>query len=774
MSSEAGAALTFWLLLGQAKSNNRPLKNQTTNSIKKKKKKVKPFPHIKQPDSMECGATCLRMIAKYYGKEYSAETMQELCLVTREGVSLLSMSDAAEYLGFRTVCGRITLEKVIEQRPVPCILHWNQEHFVVLYDVKTKRNGEHQFYIADPAKNLLRLDEDTVRNAWISTRTRGEEKGILMALQPTPAFYEKPDERRKMPKPFRFLWSYVKPYKRFFVQLLLGLLVGSILQLIFPFLTQAIVDKGIAAKDLNLIYLILAGQLMLVISRASVDFIRRWILLHISTRVNISLLSDFLIKLMRLPMAFFDTKMVGDLLQRIDDHERVERFLTAQTLNVLFSLFSFVIFGCVLLYYNLLIFLLFLIGSALYAVWVFLFLKKRRLLDYTYFEQRAKNQSKTMQMLNGMQEIKLQNCERRRRWEWEDIQADLFQTNIEAMKLQQTQEAGSILINEVKNIVITVVAATAVIHGNLSLGMMLAIQYIIGQLNAPVEQFVQFIYGWQDVQISLERMSEIRQREEEETPEREIAGFEGDARDIELKNVTFQYEGIHSPKVLDNISLVIPKGKITAIVGTSGSGKTTLIKLLLGYYKPVEGMITVGGNDLQKFSLRWWRDQCGAVMQDGYIFSESIARNIAVDDGEIDKARLLLAARIANVEEFIERLPLKYNTVIGQDGQGISQGQRQRILIARAVYKNPDFLYFDEATNSLDANNERAIVENLTEFYRGKTVIIVAHRLSTVRNADQIVVLDKGHIVEIGTHEALIARQGAYYNLVKNQLELGA
>ena len=723
---------------------------------------------------MECGATCLRMIAKYYGKEYSAETMQELCLVTREGVSLLSMSDAAEYLGFRTVCGRITLEKVVEQRPFPCILHWNQGHFVVLYDVKTKRNGERLFFIADPAKNLLRLDEETVRNAWISTRTRGEEKGILMALQPTPAFYEKPDERRKMPKPFRFLWGYVKPYKAFFIQLLLGLLIGSVLQLIFPFLTQAIVDKGIAGKDLNLIYLILAGQLMLVVSRASVDFIRRWILLHISTRVNISLLSDFLIKLMRLPMAFFDTKMVGDLIQRIDDHERVERFLTAQTLNVLFSAFSFVIFGCVLLYYNLVIFLIFLFGSALYAAWVFLFLKKRRLLDYTYFEQRARNQSKTMQLLNGMQEIKLQHCERRRRWEWEDIQADLFQTNVEAMKLQQSQEAGSILINEVKNIVITVVAATAVIHGNLSLGMMLAIQYIIGQLNAPVEQFVQFIYGWQDVQISLERMSEIRQREEEETPEREITAFEGEGRDIELRHVTFQYEGIHSPKVLDDVSLCIPQGKITAIVGTSGSGKTTLIKLLLGYYKPVEGMITVGGNDLQRFSLRWWRGQCGAVMQDGYIFSESIARNIAVDDNDIDKARLLLAARIANVEEFIERLPLKYNTVIGQDGQGVSQGQRQRILIARAVYKNPEFLYFDEATNSLDANNERAIVENLTDFYRGKTVVIVAHRLSTVRNADQIVVLDKGHIAEVGTHESLIARQGAYYHLVKNQLELGS
>lgn len=731
------------------------------------------FPHISQPDSMECGATCLRMVAKFYGKDYSAESMQRLCCVTREGVSLMSMVDAAEHIGFRTLCGRMSLGKVIEQRPFPCILHWNQDHFVVLYDVKKERDGDNVFYIADPGKSLLRLNEDDFRNAWISTRSAGEEKGILMALQPTPVFYERTDEHFIKRNSLKFLWGYMKPYKRFFIQLLLGLALGSLLQLIFPFLTQAIVDKGIATKNLNLIYLILLGQLMLVFGRASVDFIRRWILLHISARVNLSLLSDFLIKLMRLPMSFFDTKMTGDLLQRIQDHERVERFLTAQTLTVLFSAFSFIVFGVVLLYYNLLIFCIFVFGSALYAIWVTLFLNKRRILDYTFFEQRSRNQSKTMQMLNGMQEIKLQHCERRRRWEWEDIQADLYRTSMESMRLQQSQEAGSILINEMKNIVITVVAATAVISGELSLGMMLAIQYIIGQLNSPIEQFVQFIYGWQDVKISLERMSEIRDRKEEESDERVVRSFSSKNRSIDLRGVTFQYDGHRSPKVLDNITLNIPGGKITAIVGASGSGKTTLIKLLLGYYNPVEGNISVSGDDLKSFSLSWWRGQCGVVMQDGYLFSESIARNIAVDDGEIDRARLLLAARIANIEEFIKRLPLKYNTIIGQDGQGVSQGQRQRILIARAVYKNPSFLFLDEATNSLDANNERAIVDNMADFYRGKTVVVVAHRLSTVKDADQIVVLDRGRIVEQGTHDQLIRRKGAYYNLVKNQLELG-
>lgn len=736
----------------------------------------KRFPFFRQLDAMDCGATCLRMIACFYGKTYSNETLQKLCEVGHTGVSVLSISHAAEQIGFRTVCGKITLQKLQEQQPFPCILHWKQEHFVVLYGIKSKPNGTTSFQIADPARGLLALDEETFCENWLSTQSDQKERGIILALQPSPAFFEKKEDKTVSGlsvSSLRFLFGYVRQYKQFFFQLVFGLLLGSIFQLIFPFLTQAIVDVGIAHKNIGFIYLILIGQLFLTLSSVSVDFIRRWILLHISTRINVSLLSDFLIKLMKLPMSFFDTKQIGDLLQRMGDHSRIEGFLTSQTLSILFSTMNFLVFGMVLLYYDGLIFTVFCIGSLLYGGWISLFLKKRRILDYEYFEQRAVNQNKTMQLLNGMQEIKLQNCEKRRRWEWEDVQASLFQINIRSLKLQQTQEAGSLLINQIKNIVITVLAATAVVHGELSLGMMLAIQYIIGQLNAPVEQFMTFVHSWQDVKISLERINDIHLRKEEETDERDLYKPSEDASGIRIQDVSFRYEGEASPKVLDGICLSVPKGKVTAIVGSSGSGKTTLIKLLLGYYPPTEGNICIDGQNLKELNLKEWRKHCGVVMQEGYIFSETIARNIAIDDGEIDVCRLQTASQIACIADFIERLPLKYNTQIGPDGQGISQGQKQRILIARAVYKNPDFLFFDEATNSLDANNERRITENLSSFYKGKTVLIVAHRLSTVKEADQIVVLDKGRMVEIGTHRELIKLRGYYYQLVKNQLELG-
>ena len=722
---------------------------------------------------MDCGGACLRMVAACYGRNFSGQEVQRLCAAGREGVSVLSVCEAAEAMGFRAVAGRVSLEKLTAQQPFPCILHWRQEHFVVLYAVKRKHRGDRWFCVADPGKGLQALDEETFREHWLSTRRQGEERGIVVSLQPAAAFFEKHPACGKKVPAAAFLYRYMRPYGKFFLHLAAGLLLGSVLQLIAPFLTQAIVDTGIANRDIGFIYLVLAGQLMLVLSSTAIDFVRRWILLHISVRVNLSLLSDFIIKLMKLPMGFFEEKQTGDLMQRMNDHERVQQFLTTQTLGILYSLFSFVVFGVVLLYYDVWIFAVFALGSLLYAGWIGLFLRRRRTIDYEYFEQRALNQSKTMQLLGGMQETKLQGCESRRRWEWEDVQAGLFQVNMKSLKLSQAQEVGGVFINQAKSIVITIMAATAVVDGRLSLGMMLAIQYILGQLSYPVEQLLAFIYHWQDVKISLERMAEIHVQEDENEGRRMDSPVPSSPAAIDVADVSFQYEGKHSPKVLDHVTLHLPQGKVTAIVGGSGSGKTTLVKLLLGYYVPTDGDIRVGGAALAGMDKKKWRRQCGVVMQDGYIFSESIARNIAVGDGEIDSQRLKEAARLACVDEFAERLPLRYDTVVGMDGRGISQGQRQRILIARAVYKDPPFLFFDEATNSLDTVNERVIMENLDGFYKGKTVVVVAHRLSTVRHADQIVVLDKGRVVETGTHEELAARRGAYFELVKNQLELG-
>ncbi len=726
---------------------------------------------VHQHDSMQCGIACLQMICKYFGREYTLDSLSKLCFATTEGVSLLGINEAANTLGLHTLCAKATTT-TLSDISLPCILHWNQNHFVVLYKVKKGK----KFYVADPAKGLLTYCLEEFKKHWISTNSDGEGRGIAMFLETTPAFFTykmEGEENIKEKRSFRFLFGYVKKYRKHFGQIILGLIVGSLLQLVLPFLTQSIVDVGIKNQDIGFVWLILLGQLMLTISRTAIDFIRRWLLLHISLRINISLVSDFFIKLLKLPMSFFDTKLMGDLMQRMNDHSRVNNFLTQQTLTITFAMLTFVVFSVVLFFYNKLVFAIFLLGSILYGAWMTLFLKRRKVLDYELFEQQAINNNKTYEFITSMQEIKLQDCEQRRRWEWEDTQADLFGVQMKSLKLQQTQEAGSIFINEVKNIIVTVVAATAVIHGQMTLGMMLAVQYIIGQLNSPVEQLMNFFYSLQDVKISLERINEIHQMDDENGKEGLLTSIEDKNEGIDIKNIMFKYDPHALRKTIDGVSIHIPQGKVTAIVGASGSGKTTLIRLMLGYYPVLEGQINIGNTDINKLNKKWWRRQCGVVMQDGVIFSESIARNIAVDDGDIDKDRLLKAAEIACIKDYVMALPLKFNTKIGRDGVGLSQGQKQRILIARAVYKNPDYIFLDEATNSLDANNERSIVENLDKFYKGKTVVIVAHRLSTVKNADQIVVIDHGKVVEVGNHESLTAKRGAYYNLVKNQLELG-
>lgn len=733
-------------------------------------------PVVIQHDAMQCGIAALAIVAAHYGKRYSLTDIERICHATNQGVSLKAIADAASALGMKTVAGRAGIATLADAE-LPAILHWNQNHFVVLFKVKRNR----RFVISDPAKGVVEYDEKEFAEHWLSTASEQGDKGIVMFLAPTEDFFSR-DSRdtadgRVGRRSFRFLSGYLRKYRAYFLQILLGLLLGCLLQLAMPFLTQAIVDVGIKRQDIGIVWLILLGELMIVIGRAATDFIRRWLLMHISVRINISLVSDFFIKLLRLPMSFFDTKLLGDIMQRMGDHGRVQSFLTGQTLNILFSALSFIVFGVVLLIYDPLIFAVFIAGSAIYGIWTAAFLKRRKVIDYELFERQAANQNKTYQFITSMQEIKLQDCQRRRRWEWEDAQADLFEAQLKSLRLQQTQEAGSIFINEVKNIVITVLAATAVINGRMTLGAMLAVQYIIGQLNSPISQFMNFIYSVQDVRISLERINEIHDAKEEGEDRRndDISPrrhFDGD-RDITMTDVTFRYDPHAIDPTLDGINLNIPQGKVTAIVGASGSGKTTLVKLMLGYYPVETGRLAVAGADIDEYDLPWWRRQCGAVMQDGVIFSESIARNIAVGDGEIDVERLESAARTACIHDYVMTLPLRYNTMIGREGTGLSQGQKQRILIARAVYKDPAYIFLDEATNSLDAKNERAIVDNLAEFYQGRTVVVVAHRLSTVRNSDQIIVVDKGRIAETGNHHTLIAAKGLYYNLVKDQLELG-
>lgn len=781
------------------------------------------FPNYRQLDLMDCGPTCLRIVAQYFGKHYSAQDLREKSQISRDGVSLLGLSDAAESIGFKTVGIKVSLKKLAADVPLPCILHWSQNHFVVLYKVQKsykldsrsvlasiwggrKSNNIQEsyasrhdnltfrseidksvFYISDPAVGLVEYSSAEFHEKWISSQLGNGREGVALLLEPTPSFFEQENNNSKGIE-FGQLFFYLWQYKKLVFQLALGILVESALALLIPFLTQSVVDVGIATQDLSFINLILIAQMVLLISVSTVDFLRGWILLHISTRLNLTILSEFLSKIMRLPLSFFDIKQFGDIMQRIGDHQRIESFLTGQTLSILFSFFNLLIFGFVLAYYKFSIFVVALGFSILNAIWAVLFLKQRRKLDVKRFEISSKNQSQIVQLIQGMQDIKLAGAETSKRWEWERTQARLFKWGIRSLSLSQIQLAGGLLLNNGKNIFISFLSAKAVIDGQLTLGMMMSIQYILGQFNAPIELLIKFLQSWQDAKISLERLNEVHNLDDEDPSHIKLRTEWELIQDIKIENLSYCYPGAGNESVIKNINLIIPHGKTTAIVGTSGSGKTTLLKLLLRFYRADKGAIYLTsindesfkqkennvplGINIERISHRAWRQECGVVMQDGFIFSDTIAKNVAVGEEIINKEKLVRALKTANIHEYVESLPLGFQTKIGAEGNGISQGQKQRILIARAVYKNPSLLLFDEATNSLDSNNEAVILNNLEEFFHGRTVVVVAHRLSTVKNADQIVVMENGAIVEQGTHAELLAINGKYFQLVSNQLDI--
>lgn len=728
---------------------------------------MKRFSFYSQIDEMDCGPSCLRMVAKHYGKKYSQQYVSQKCSTSKNGTSIVNLSDAAESIGFRTLITKVDYEK-LKKLKFPVIITWRQRHYVVVYKI----NNE-QIYVADPAKGLLKYNCDKFINNWTIDMNSEERLGYILYLEPSLKFYNNNNEGTSDKLGLGHFIKYLRPYKRLILQLILGMLVGSMIQVLFPFLTQAIVDVGIRNQDINFITLILFAQIVLFISRLSVEFLRGWILLHIGNRVNIAIISDFLVKLLKLPIEFYDSKIEGDILQRINDHRRVESLLTNRIIRITFSWLNLIAFSVILAYYSFQIFLVFLIGSVLYLSWILIFLKKRKEIDNLRFSQLSNNQSTIIQIIRGIQDIKLFNLEKKKRWEWESIQSRLFDTNVRSLSLTQFQQSGSSFFNELKNILITFMAAKSVIEGEITLGMMVAIQYIIGQLNVPISEMLGFIQSVHDAKISLERLNEIHQAKEEEVEENNYVSIVPWEHPIHINELLFKYEGDNSDLVINNISLTIPKNKVTAIVGSSGSGKTTLIKLLLKFYAPTSGEIKLGEINLLNIRTKEWRSVSGAILQSSDIFRDTIINNVTLYDDHVDHTKLINAVKTANIQDFIESLPFGYNTRIGVQGQMLSQGQKQRILIARIVYQNPDYVYFDEATNSLDASNEKIIMKNLNEFFVNKTVVFVAHRLSTVKNADQIIVMEKGRITETGNHQELTSLKGSYYRLIKNQLELG-
>lgn len=724
------------------------------------------FPFYRQLDYRDCGPTCLRMVAKFYGKTFSREFLRDKAGITRMGVTMAGIADAAEIIEMRTLGMRIALESLITEAPTPFIVPWRQKHFVVVY--KTTKNS---IFVADPAQGLLEYQHKDFLEAWTSAQ---DKTGFVLLLEPNQNFFSLKEDRTNN-KNFSFLWSYLKPYKKLVNQLLIGLLVGTTIQFIMPFLMQSVVDIGVNNQDISFIYLILIAQLVLFISQTLVSIFREWLLLHVTGRFSIKMVSDFLFKMLKLPVNFFDTRNTGEHLQRIQDHNRIQNFVSSSSFNMLYSVVLFIVFNFVLAFYNFKIFLVFLVGAICYVGWTLFFLKQREELDFKRFDEQSASQTSLVQIINGVREIKINNSQRKNRWKWEQVQISLFKTSMSSLKLAQYQSIGSNFINEIKNIFITFLSASAVVNGDITLGMMLSIQYIVGQLNLPLANFIGFIQLWQDAKISLERLGQVHSKEDEDAIEQNKAKELPENKSIFIKNLSFQYGSKSSQMVLKNISFEIPRGKTTAIVGASGSGKTTLIKLLLKFYEPTEGNIYIEDTNLNEINNDFWRMNCGAVSQETFIFNDSIAGNISESEQNeiIDREKLKNAVHVANIKDFVERLPNKLNTELGTSGIRLSGGQEQRLMIARAVYKNPEFVFFDEATSSLDANNEKVIMEKLNSFLNNKTSVIIAHRLSTVRNADNIIVLENGEVVEQGNHEQLLKLKSKYYELVKNQLELG-
>jgi len=732
----------------------------------------KRFPHFKQNNSSDCGPTSLRMIARHYGLDYSTEMLRKHCHITRHGVNLLGISEAAEYIGFETAGVKVTFEQLAEEGVFPCILHWNQNHFVVCYGIEKCKHGEYKIHISDPASQRLTYTKEEFERCWIGPKTDENSNGVALMLEPGDDFGKIEDEYRKNSRSMLSFVRYFTPYHSMIGQLVLAMLVGSVIQMILPFLSQAMVDQGINGRNLNIITLILFAQLGFFVATLSIDYIRSWIMLHMNSRIDIQLIADFLIKLTAMPLQFFDSRMTGDILQRIGDHGRIKNFLLSNSMRIVFSLINFVVYLAILAYYNVLVLAIFVVGNTLYVAWISFFMRYRRELDIKRFNQSALEQSKMIQLVQGMQDIKLNNCERQKRWEWERIQVRLFQIGLKGLRIGQIQQSGSVFFTQTTHILIYFIAAKSVVEGSMTLGMMMSLTYIIGQVSAPIGEFIGFAQSFQDAKISLERLNEIHSQDDEETNIDKKLSTLPKEHDIEINDLSFSYTGSERELALKNISLSIPAHKVTAIVGESGCGKTTLIKLLQGFYEPTHGTIKVGGTILSDINPHTWRAATGSVMQDSFIFSDTIANNIAVNSDETDKGQMKNAAHMARIDDFVESLPLGYDTIIGMEGKGVSQGQRQRILIARAIYKNPKYIFLDEATNSLDATNEAKIMDNLRKFYEGRTVVISAHRLSTVRDADQIIVMNKGEIVERGNHKSLLKKRGRYYELVKHQINV--